>query len=408
MNKIKYAYLVLARSILCVMITSASVVYADGFYTIIGPDGRPMVIPKKEQEKTLANLMPKVAPTEQVKPKPTKAAPSTLPSKPQSAKTVANVPETQPDRETKKIAQSDQLKIQPSVVSASVSTTEPTSQNATVLTPSKPTLKHSQTPLEVEKPIAVKTTQQVPEVTVQPTEISHQQNTDETDEFSQIDGIEYVNNEYLEEQEFNLDGKKRFYSMPDGLGRVETIERKKGVGRSILDQVMKRPQQAAIPVTLSANYVRLSAQELSVAFERERCFVEQYPKSKSIKHLKPKKNLGIWPTKPLKEKFEYELVKLDKSIQYIQLDSYASNIDNPVYYWPLIIFLDDQGCIQEGVSGFKNKIIAATLLQHAALQGVLKVPPKASYLMMTPLESAVDVTEQKLSNQGQIRISVLK
>ncbi|WP_447503111.1 putative pilus assembly protein FilE, partial [Acinetobacter pittii] len=55
--------------------------------------------------------------------------------------------------------------------------------------------------------------------------------------FTTIDNVEYVNNEYLEDQEFNLEGKKRFYLMPDGLGRTESIERKKGVSRSTLDQL---------------------------------------------------------------------------------------------------------------------------------------------------------------------------
>ena len=40
----------LAISVIFTVIASTSVVYADGFYTIIGPDGRPMIIPKKPTE----------------------------------------------------------------------------------------------------------------------------------------------------------------------------------------------------------------------------------------------------------------------------------------------------------------------------------------------------------------------
>lgn len=38
---------------LCVAIANVSVSYADGFYTIIGPDGRPMIVPSRrvDQEK---------------------------------------------------------------------------------------------------------------------------------------------------------------------------------------------------------------------------------------------------------------------------------------------------------------------------------------------------------------------
>jgi len=226
--------------------------------------------------------------------------------------------------------------------------------------------------------------------------------------FASVDGVEYVNNEYLEDQEFNLDGKKRFYSMPDGTGRLETIERKKGVSRSMLDKMLSRSTQRVNSIALSNSYMRLSAQDLSLAFENDRCFLEGYSKNKTIKTLVPQKDIGLWPRKPLKEKFEYELVKLEQNIQYMQVDSYASNADKPTYYWPLVVFLDESGCILEGVSGFKSQKIPATLLQYAALQGVLKIPPNSHYMMITPLASAVDVPEQELSNQGQIKITALQ
>jgi hypothetical protein len=37
----------LALLTLCLTYASGSHVYADGFYTIIGPDGRPMIVPKE-------------------------------------------------------------------------------------------------------------------------------------------------------------------------------------------------------------------------------------------------------------------------------------------------------------------------------------------------------------------------
>ena len=41
---------VLVISFVCAVIASSSVVYAEGFYTIIGPDGRPMIVPRKSTE----------------------------------------------------------------------------------------------------------------------------------------------------------------------------------------------------------------------------------------------------------------------------------------------------------------------------------------------------------------------
>ncbi|MEO4102207.1 protein FilE, partial [Acinetobacter pittii] len=42
-----------AIAIFFVAIASNSAIYADGFYTIIGPDGRPMIVPSKRVERTV-------------------------------------------------------------------------------------------------------------------------------------------------------------------------------------------------------------------------------------------------------------------------------------------------------------------------------------------------------------------
>ncbi|MGE8600693.1 MAG: putative pilus assembly protein FilE, partial [Acinetobacter calcoaceticus] len=231
--------------------------------------------------------------------------------------------------------------------------------------------------------------------------------TQDKSKFTTINGVEYVNNEYLEDQEFNLEGKKRFYLVPNGLGRTESIERKKGVSRSTLDQLFNRhTQDKESTVVLAPTYMRLSSKELETTFEQDQCFIKGY--NKSIKKLNINKEVNLWPKKPLKEKFEYELVKLDPSIQHLKLISFAASNEKPLFYWPLTIFLDEKGCILEGVSGFKSKSYPSSMLQHASIQGVLKVPPSAHYMMLTPLSSAVDVAEDELSNQGQIQISVLR
>ncbi len=174
-----------------------------------------------------------------------------------------------------------------------------------------------------------------------------------------------------------------------------------------MDQLFNRhTQDTESAVVLAPTYIRLSSQDLEATFEQDKCFIKNY--NKSIKKLSISKEVNLWPRKPLKEKFEYELIKLDPSIQHLKLMSFAASNERPLYYWPLVIFLDDKGCILEGVSGFKSKSYPSTLLQHASIQGVLKLPPLAHYMMLTPLSSAVDVAENELTNQGQIQISVLR
>lgn len=409
----------LVISLLCLMVTSASTVYADGFYTIIGPDGRPMVVPMKLGKKqaepkqkvlTQPAQTPALPSQDIIKSK----APSSEQEKTDEVK--PKLIETKPPQlNTVKMAEPVKLsQVEPKVaehvaIPPKITPPEPANTQKIPLRSVEKAKVHQEEiakNLDAQRPV-------VEQQTIVAEKVKSTSRTEDASPkavsrkgFSQVDGVEYVNNEYLENQEFNLDGKKRFYTMPDGTGRLETIERKKGVSRSVLDKLFNRSSQAAAPIVLSATYARLSSEDLKSAFENDRCFLEGY--KKTIKTLTLKNDVGLWPRKPLKEKFEYELVQLDPSIQYMQIDSYSSNNKQPVYYWPLVVFLDEKGCIEEGVSGFKSNKAAETVLQHAALQGVIKVPKDVRYVLMTPLASAIDVPEQELSNQGQIKISVLQ
>lgn len=389
----KYAMLMIG-----IGIVSGQNVYADGFYTIIGPDGRPMIVPKKDTSQQLQSQVRNIEKE------------STLPNKiiENKVETPVKLSNSQNRNIQSDISNTRKIeKIEPTIVEQNVES----KNTQTVEIPLSQELKSVQT-LE-SKQLKTKDINQKEKYSkvvtpINNKELKKESNTSaqQKDGFTSIDGVSYVNNEYLEGQEFNLEGKKRFYTMPDGSGRLETIERKKGVSRSMLDRIMSRPIESSKAITLSTNYVRLTPEDLALAFEEDRCFVENY--TKSIKKLSLNKDIGLWPRKPLKEKFEYELVELDNPITYIQIDSYASSNNKPVYYWPLVIFLDKKGCIQEGVSGFKNETVSESTFKHAAIQGVLRVPETAHYVMMTPLASAVDVPEQELSNQGQIKISVIQ
>ncbi|WP_375143867.1 putative pilus assembly protein FilE [Acinetobacter sp. 12966] len=382
----------LAISILSVAMASVSASYADGFYTIIGPDGRPMIVPSKKVDQK-RQIPPRMETQSQNPSNQTIIDPAQKVSK---EKTIDS---------SKKIVQPTQKKLNTAPTAPQkAQNTQPTSVNShESKTPNENVKLQTASNNEWQKqllliPPPIKSTSQAsPEPT----------SSKDKSKFTTIDGIEYVNSEYLEDQEFNLEGKKRFYIVPDGLGRTEPIERKKGLSRSTLDQLFNRhTQDTESAVVLAPTYIRLSSQDLEATFEQDKCFIRNY--NKSIKKLSINKEVNLWPRKPLKEKFEYELIKLDPSIQHLKLMSFAASNERPLYYWPLVIFLDDKGCILEGVSGFKSKSYPSTLLQHASIQGVLKLPPSAHYMMLTPLSSAVDVAENELTNQGQIQISVLR
>lgn len=384
----------LVISALCVGIASFSVVYADGFYTIIGPDGRPMIVPSKEINQKKQPISKIETPTQILPNKTTVISTQKVPE--ENKKIVL----------PKNVEQKEQKKL-------NTAPTAPKDTNESAISVSKLIV-----PVKKPKSLEKEKFQSVPndewkKKLFQPPIRSSSQAPSSSDslkdksKFTTIGGVEYVNNEYLEDQEFNIEGKKRFYIMPDGLGRTESVERKKGVSRSTLDQLFNRhTQDDQSVVVLSPTYMRLSQQDLESAFDQDKCFIEGY--TKSIKTLSINKEVNLWPRKPLKEKFEYEVVQLNPSIQHLKFTSFAASNEKPAYYWPLVVFLNDKGCILEGVSGFKSKSYPSTILQHSSIQGVLKIPPSAKYIMMTPLSSAVDVEEKDLTNQGQVQISVLR
>lgn len=231
--------------------------------------------------------------------------------------------------------------------------------------------------------------------------------------FSQVEGIEYVDSEYLENKEFNLEGKKRFYSMPEGVvdknigtTRIQTIEREKGVGQSVLKSLFQTPEVDSGPVVLAQSYYRISQSETIDSLGKQ-CFNDK--KIKKAKEISLKKAVNLWPRAPLKaDQFDFEVVKLQSDIQNIQINSYASSQKNPTYYWPFVVFLDSRGCVLEGAGGFKNQEGQANIIQHERIEGILQIPAQSEYILLTPLASAIDVEDKMLINHGQLKLVAIR
>ena len=218
--------------------------------------------------------------------------------------------------------------------------------------------------------------------------------------FFEFGGQQYVDTAYLEQREFNLEGRKRFYSLPDGLGGTQVVERESGVRLNSLIEQVQRPQA----VRLAESYRRVGASSL-VDLTNQQCL--------SAKQLKTAKRLDdkpvdFWPRPGFEPKFEFVLAELATPLQNIHLMSYTTTSRNPSYYWPLPIFLDQRGCILEGVAGFYQSKTAATWLQQAALQGHLHVPQDARYLLLTPLVEAAELSGETLADRGQLRLTPLR
>ncbi|MCO8100240.1 putative pilus assembly protein FilE [Acinetobacter indicus] len=403
--------LICLSSLWALSLGSASVSYANEFYTIIGPDGRPMVVQRKAETRPAAKK--EAVPVNKTQAQ-SRASSALNPAQPQ-----AQIPVSEPVRA-------------PAVAVVPTVSTVPTQPVTTVkLTESIPQKTPDTAVVEqpVVTPVVSATTKPVsasssPTITsvIPQTESQEVLKTVQADQadrtsssgFTEMEGEQYVNNEYLEHSEFNLEGKKRFYMMPEGvvdskLGggatRVQVVEREKGVGQSVLDRLFKKRQPESVkPMVLSSTYYRI-AQADAISSLGQSCF-----NNKKIKHAKTlaaQKDVNLWPRAPLTDEFDYEVVKLEGDLRHLQVNSYASKTRQPTFYWPFAVFLDAQGCVIEGAGGYKSQDTQSTLLQHEQVEGVIQLPAQTRYLLLTPLASAIDMENRQLSNQGQLKIIAL-
>lgn len=389
-----------------------SVSYAGEFYTIIGPDGRPIVVQQPSQPKNkkmeVMQSKPSVAVASEKK-QPDSNHKETYPQKDLQENippAVASIPEPEIKRKSPQVAVIQEPLAKP-VKKTTIDKIKKESH------PQIPVKSQPFQPLQTVVPITVEQKQKKTETQVVTSTVQQDGNSQASDAFVIVDDEKYIKNEYLEDKEFNLEGKKRFYAMPEGVidikhgaTRLQLVEREKGVSQSILQSLFKKNQkQDTGPITLSSTYYRISQQN-AINGLGQQCFQDK--KIKNAKAVSLNKEVNIWPRAPLKDQFDFEIVKISDAIQNIQINSYASRQNNPTFYWPFVVFLDSKGCVLEGAGGFKNHDTAASFGTHEKIEGVIHVPVNSQYLLLTPLASAIDLENRALTNHGQLKLIAIR
>ncbi|UUS58229.1 MULTISPECIES: putative pilus assembly protein FilE [unclassified Acinetobacter] len=442
------------KTLLALSVVQVSYANAGAFHTIIGPDGRPMVVQvqekpaKKPKESPTAKTIDSqpvqqiTQPSVSISPSQTKT-PMTRQTSP-TAQTVESLKSQrlsvrEPEkRDEIKAVTIDKIKnVSGDKVPKSEKSVQASDTSAKVLPSTTWTEKLQQSELtqpsapyqakvqaEKDKPIVEKKILAEKVVSTDKAVQSSGENLEnhpskqsakakQEQGFSTMAGEKYVNNEYLEDKEFNLEGKKRFYTMPEGVidskmgqTRMQTIEREKGVSRSVIDNLFKRNQpEDTGPITLATSYYRVSQAD-TIQGLGQQCFSNK--KMKKAKELDLAQDINLWPRAPLSDEFDYEVVKLKSPLQNIRIHSFASKVQNPTFYWPFAVFLDKNGCVMEGAGGFKNNQGEADHLYHEKIEGVIQVPKGSQYLFLTPLATAIDVDGRVLTNQGQLKLTAIR
>jgi len=229
---------------------------------------------------------------------------------------------------------------------------------------------------------------------------------------STLDGETYIDSEYLEKREFNLDEKKKFYAVPDGLGGTQIVERVPGaIEEQKKPEIDTANKDGILPalITLSDHYQRVPAAEISPLIGMK-CLSTQALRQPKIMR---DEQVILWPRSDApkvgnRAGLNYVVVEFRSNTRDVSLQSFAPLGRQSDYYWPLPIFLDAEGCIIEGVNGFYQKTLPSTVLQPSILVGTLHVPEQTRYMMLTPLVEAIDLPKIKLSEVGQIRVIPLR
>ena len=379
-NKLKLTA-ICAVGLLC---TNLAYAERSGFYTIIGPDGRVMVIDRSSSERKKSD---------QIKPQP---AQPTLPTASNPTNQRAQV--SNPITSSAPSGQINNNQITSSQIALEQSAQQPapqlksnslTEKTNPVLQPVPRSSEPQHSPVS---PI-------VNSVKAQPEPSSAQTSTNPV---TVIDGERYIDSEYLEQHEFNLEGKKRFYNLPDGIGGTQIIEREKGVDMTAFKYAKVEQPQV---VSLAKDYQLLTKDEV-VDLIGMHCFSsKQLKKTKLLNKHEP---LNLWPRPSFESKFDFVVTEFQQSIHDIKLTSYADSMTTPTFYWPLPIFLDDKGCVLEGVNSFYQHTILPTVTTHQAIQGYLHIPAGTKYMVLTPLEAAADLKQVQLTNKGQVRLTPIR
>ncbi len=390
----------MVKSVLTLCLVQVSFSYAGEFYTIIGPDGRPMVIQQKAPPKNQVTEVSEPA-SVNMSSQETQSITHSPSNHPEvKAITIQTRPSLQLQEEGKVAVQSNPKTVPPHVEAAKI-------PQATYVEPKiekneKAVAQSPSTPKKLQETAQLATSTHK--------DLKEAKNAEN---YVTVDGTQYIKNEYLEDKEFNLEGKKRFYAMPEGIidtkhgaTRLQMVEREKGVSKSLLQSIFKKNQnQNSGPITLSSTYYRVSHADAITSLGKQ-CIQDK--KIKNAKTVSLDKEVNVWPRAPLKEQFDFEIVKVANAIQNIQINSYASRQQNPTFYWPFVVFLDTNGCVLEGAGGFKNHEAAESFTTHEKIEGIIHIPSQSRYMLLTPLASAIDLENKALTNQGQLKLIAIR
>ena len=211
----------------------------------------------------------------------------------------------------------------------------------------------------------------------------------QSDTFRSLDDDVYVDSEYLEQKNFNLEDKKRFYYVPNGALGQQVIESDNNTPSASSSSVI-RAKKTRREAFYSDSYQVIDEKIIDVHAPVIKSFCQQSAKLK--KYLRPFKEINpLWlgTDSSIHEDIDRALVLPESNLaqKQLRISSFATTNKKPKFYVPIVSFLDGQGCFLSGAWQYWSRAYPATEHQFASVEGLLVMPKNTKYVVFSRPDS---------------------
>lgn len=218
----------------------------------------------------------------------------------------------------------------------------------------------------------------------------------------EFEGEQYQDAEVLEQDTRNQKPKNRFYYVPSGALGEKVIESEGGVAVSTVSAIQPSPKSV---IKVSPEYQVLSKEWLLTKRPDLQNYCHQIKQLKSARAFKNSNALWV-------EAVDFVANQPDKILSLeqvltnsamVRLASFANTHKKPKFYQPMVVFLNQQGCVLEGAWQYWSDAKPANDNQYSALEGLLTIPVDSKYVLFYPPNNELTI-KLPLQNYGALLI----
>lgn len=216
----------------------------------------------------------------------------------------------------------------------------------------------------------------------------------------ELEGEQYIDSDTLIKQQAEQPAKKRFYYVPTGALGEKILE-----GEHKTVESTTTPQAPKQEIKFSPEYQIITKEALLSKWHNLSSYCQQ------TKRLKPsrlfKASNALWIDKSdFSANQPDKILSLEKKLltaEVVRISSFANSQKKPKFYLPIIVFLDEQGCVLEGAWQYWSYAKAANDNQYSAVDGLLTLPTSSKYILLYPPDEQVKIS-LPLQNYGSLLI----